>query len=104
MKFNVINANCHIGLRKESLMNKMLVSSNERFEAVRFMGQKEVFGSTVKKLNMAFEYSITFPGRRFGLNIGDWVLRSINHTDIYNSDMYFAIPDKYFRLMYSEVK
>lgn len=84
-------------------MKRILVSSNERFEAIRFMGQKEVFGSTVKKLNMVFEYSITFPGRRFGLNIGDWVLRSINHNDIYNSDKYFAIPDEYFHQFYSRV-
>lgn len=84
-------------------MNKILVSSNERFEAVRFMGQKEVFDSPIEKVDKVFGYSITFPGRRFGLNIGDWVLRSINHNDIYNSDQYFAIPDTYFHLMYSEV-
>jgi len=85
-------------------MDKFLVRSNEIFEAIRFTGQKEIFGSPVVHENKTFEYSISFSYFHVGFDIGDWLLRSINHSDMYDTAKYFSIPDKYFHQMYSDVK
>lgn len=85
-------------------VNKMLVRSNEEFEAIRFIGQKEIFGSPVVRKNKTFEYSIQLSYLNIGLDMGDWVLRSTSNSDMYNSERYFSIPDKYFHQMYEEVR